>query len=193
MLTIEEAIVHHYEKANELRQEAEYMLKDSIDYEPCLECANEHEQIAKWLKELKAYKERPQGELIIREGLKEDFIETINAQGFMTTEEIISKIDNAPTVSDRYDEGFRDGYAQRFNDIEERKENNRLFRKGVRKVLSEKPKGKWIKIFENPFTNGYVCPFCGHKIQVTEQFLPEVIECESCGADMRGETNETDN
>ena len=53
MLTIEEAIVHHYEKANELRQEAEYMLKDSIDYEPCLECANEHEQLAKWLEELK--------------------------------------------------------------------------------------------------------------------------------------------
>lgn len=55
--------------------------------------------------------------------------------------------------------------------------------------LDERPHGKWIKVFENPFTNGYVCPFCGHKIQVTEQFLPEVIECEVCGADMR----ETDN
>ena len=41
-------------------------------------------------------------------------------------------------------------------------------------------------MIENPFTNGYVCPFCGHKIQVTEQFLPEVTECEACGADMRG-------
>lgn len=39
-------------------------------------------------------------------------------------------IDNAPTVSDRYDEGFRDGYAQCINDKEERKENNRLFQKG---------------------------------------------------------------
>lgn len=47
-------------------------------------------------------------------------------------------------------------------------------------------KGKWVKIFENPYTNGYVCPFCGHKIQVTEQFLTEVTECEACGADMRG-------
>jgi len=50
----------------------------------------------------------------------------------------------------------------------------------------KRPHGKWIKIFENPFTNGYVCPFCGHKIQVTEQFLPKVTECEVCGAKMDG-------
>lgn len=36
----------------------------------------------------------------------------------------------AEAVSDRYDEGFRDGYAQCINDKEERKENNRLFQKG---------------------------------------------------------------
>lgn len=39
-------------------------------------------------------------------------------------------IDNAEVVSDRYDEGFRDGYAQCINDKEEREENNRLFQKG---------------------------------------------------------------
>ena len=47
--------------------------------------------------------------------------------------------------------------------------------------------GKWVKLFENPFVNGYECPFCGHRIQVTEQFLPQVTECEGCGADMRGD------
>ena len=57
------------------------------------------------------------------------------------------------------------------------------------KALEERPHSKWVKIFENPFTNGYICPFCGHKIQVTEQFLPEVTECEVCGADMRGAEN----
>ena len=46
--------------------------------------------------------------------------------------------------------------------------------------------GKWVKIFENAFVNGYECPFCGHRIQVTEQFLPYVTECEACGSDMRG-------
>lgn len=36
----------------------------------------------------------------------------------------------AEAVSDRYDEGFRDGYAKCINDREERKENSRLFQKG---------------------------------------------------------------
>ena len=56
-MTIEEAILHCYEKANDLKNEAEHLLKDSIDYKPCLECAKEHEQLAKWLEELKDYKE----------------------------------------------------------------------------------------------------------------------------------------
>lgn len=50
--------------------------------------------------------------------------------------------------------------------------------------------GNWIKIFENPYTNGYLCPFCGHKIQVTEQFISQVTECEVCGAIMEGVQNE---
>jgi ribosomal protein L37AE/L43A len=54
------------------------------------------------------------------------------------------------------------------------------------RVESKRTQGKWIKIFENPFTNGYICPFCGHKIQVTEQFLPQVTECEVCGAELKG-------
>lgn len=43
---------------------------------------------------------------------------------------LLKNNEQVPTVSDRYDEGFRDGYAQCINDKEERKENNRLFRKG---------------------------------------------------------------
>ena len=52
---------------------------------------------------------------------------------------------------------------------------------------STRPQGEWIKIFETPFTNGYICSLCGHKIQVTDQFLPKVTECEGCGAEMKGE------
>ena len=78
------------------------------------------------------------GDLISREALKE----VIKANHYllsaknnstdygMFTTGIIQAIDNAPAVSDRYDEGFRDGYHKCFNDIEERKENSRLFRKG---------------------------------------------------------------
>lgn len=62
-MTLEEAIVHCKEKAKELRTEAE-QLRDigevmSSPKQPynkpvknCLECANEHEQLADWLEEL---------------------------------------------------------------------------------------------------------------------------------------------
>ena len=168
MLTIEEAIVHHYEKANELRQEAEYMLKDSIDYEPCLECANEHEQLAKWLEELKAYKERPQvvlfaeniteeekqkliaefkavmdnakltvepdtpeGDLISRSALKEAICKLSNDNpsyyytGYLLDrEKVLDEIDNAPTVEDRYAEGYSDGYLDGMSGADMRGEEN---------------------------------------------------------------------
>lgn len=89
--------------------------------------------------------------------------------------EVIMTINNAPTVllQDIYQEGYYDGHLEGY----------------TKAINEERPQGEWIKIFENPFTNGYICPFCGHKIQVTEQFLPKVTECESCGADMRGDNN----
>lgn len=82
----------------------------------------------------------------------------------------IEAIDNALTVAVNCKDcdGYEAGYSAGLKD-------------------AEKPTGKWIKIFSNPFTNGYVCSICGHRIQVTEQFLPKVTECEGCGADMRGE------
>ena len=114
-------------------------------------------------------------DLISREALKNEFRAICRCAE--TVEELANTmedaIDNASPVETSkieykaYYEGFKDGVEQ-----------------GIR--LSDRPQGKWIKIFENPFTNGYVCPFCGHKIQVTEQFLPQVTECESCGADMKG-------
>ena len=58
MSNLEEAIAHCKEKAEELRQKAGfetdylcYMMSDSERTE-CLECANEHEQLADWLTKL---------------------------------------------------------------------------------------------------------------------------------------------
>lgn len=71
-MTIDEAIKHCEEKAKELREEAEHEKQNQLnkvkmfnghfpaDYtkaNKCLECANEHEQLAEWLKELKRYRE----------------------------------------------------------------------------------------------------------------------------------------
>lgn len=83
-------------------------------------------QILKAVKNGIPYEEGSQGDLISRSYLRQ-MIPTPIEDEYKYVHQII---DNAPTVSDRYDEGFRDGYAQCFNDKEERKENSRLFQKG---------------------------------------------------------------
>lgn len=57
MLTLDEAIKHCEEKAKELKKDYERAVALNIPSEGCLECANEHEQLAEWLKELKRYRE----------------------------------------------------------------------------------------------------------------------------------------
>lgn len=64
-MTLDEAITHAREVAEEQRKDngkceykAEYGCKGCADYysKPCIECAEEHEQLAEWLEELKALK-----------------------------------------------------------------------------------------------------------------------------------------
>jgi hypothetical protein len=62
-MTLIEAIKHCEEKAEELREQAgfdtdneRYRMSES-EKAACLKCAEEHEQLAEWLKELKAYKD----------------------------------------------------------------------------------------------------------------------------------------
>lgn len=60
MLSLEEAIKHCEEVAEENEKDAEQLKRfrgtqDMISH--CYECAEEHKQLAEWLKELNAYKE----------------------------------------------------------------------------------------------------------------------------------------
>lgn len=68
MMTLEEAIRHCEEKAKEQKAKAEsniietteegwIRVYDGKEYDDCLKCAKEHEQLAEWLKELKDYRE----------------------------------------------------------------------------------------------------------------------------------------
>lgn len=66
MLSIDEAIAHAREVAEEQRKDngkceykAEYGCKGCADYysKPCIECAEEHEQLAEWLELLKWYQQ----------------------------------------------------------------------------------------------------------------------------------------
>ena len=65
-MSIDEAIAHAREVAEKQRKDndnceykAEYGCKGCADYysKPCIECAEEHEQLADWLEELKDYRE----------------------------------------------------------------------------------------------------------------------------------------
>lgn len=61
-MTLDEAIKHCEEKAAELREYSDVLSETSTtpkgkEISNCLECAEEHEQLAEWLKELKDYRE----------------------------------------------------------------------------------------------------------------------------------------
>ena len=55
--TLEEAIKHCHEKAEELRESADLCMLGTEIRNECLECAKEHEQLAEWLTELKERRE----------------------------------------------------------------------------------------------------------------------------------------
>lgn len=58
MMTIEEAIKHCEEVAGEQEKKAKAQNPFYAEtMKKCFECANEHRQLAEWLKELKAYKD----------------------------------------------------------------------------------------------------------------------------------------
>lgn len=64
-MTLEEAIIHCEEVAEIKRKQAENgdWEKGSPTECDCLECAEEHRQLAEWLKELRAFRERaPKGD-----------------------------------------------------------------------------------------------------------------------------------
>lgn len=55
-MELDEAIAHCEEKAEEQRRWATSLENESIERGACLECAYEHEQLADWLRELKAFR-----------------------------------------------------------------------------------------------------------------------------------------
>ena len=66
-LTLDEAIKHAKEVAKTNRAEATYNFPNLKEYyDNCLECANQHNQLAEWLEELKSYKEAEEQGLLVR-------------------------------------------------------------------------------------------------------------------------------
>lgn len=155
-MTLDEAIKHCEEKAKELREQP---FKEKMNIEEvadCEECAEEHEQLAEWLKELKAYRESPKGDLIDREALKKAIAESEPCCDVWR-----DIVDNAPAVEyPFYQEAYQTGFEEGKN---------------------ARPQGKWKDHSEE----GYVeCPFCEH-LTNCEDNIDELHYCWNCGAYMR--------
>lgn len=68
-LTLENAISHAKEVAEKNYRGAKFESIDSVDDDiktNCIKCAEEHEQLVKWLEELKFYKEAEEQGLLVR-------------------------------------------------------------------------------------------------------------------------------
>ena len=209
-MTLDEAIKHCEEKAKEQKEKATAIARAKepfYKYAECAECAKDHEQLAEWLKELKAYKETPQvvlfadgmteeekqkliaefkavmdnADLISRSALKENLRE--NHYFGMFTENICEVIDNAPTVETYTEEDMKRTIKENFDLGYEMAKNK-----------YERPKGEWI---EKPITEKFgignftrhavVCSVCEGSGEDSEGIPQKTNFCPNCGADMRGE------
>ena len=57
-MTLDEAIAHAREVAEDKRADADWKFRHGrLNADDCISCAEEHEQLAEWLEELKAYRE----------------------------------------------------------------------------------------------------------------------------------------
>lgn len=68
-LTLEEAIAHAKEVAEKNYRCTDFESIDSVDDDikiNCIKCAEEHEQLAEWLEELKSYKDLEEQGLLVR-------------------------------------------------------------------------------------------------------------------------------
>ena len=106
-MTLDEAIKHAREKAEEQRKDNDtcvvkegYGCKDCAYYysKPCIECAEEHEQLAEWLEELKMYKSLSPRELVSAK----------------------QKNDRAIEYSKGFDFGYKTAYSKAIDDLTEK-------------------------------------------------------------------------
>ena len=104
-MTIDEAIAHVRELAKTKYRESAVIMIDGNNsfetkskYNTCIECAEEHEQLAEWLEELKMYKSLAPRELVSEK----------------------QKNDRAMEYSKGFDYGFKTGYNKAIDDFAEK-------------------------------------------------------------------------
>ena len=113
-MTLEEAIKHCEEKADELNKEVlnQANLCNAREMADCQECARDHEQLAEWLKELKAYKDSEPPVIKINPNLTNEEVERLMREFQERKSGVLLEFDTFAGVDKGYSQGFVDGYLQ---------------------------------------------------------------------------------
>ena len=108
-MTLDEAILHAREVAERNRKQYKNCPSDRTDirYQTCEECAEEHEQLAEWLEELKSYREHIFSGKMTQKMLKEEYNKAIDTfatkiKKYMETTEQATYIDEINNGNDNY-------------------------------------------------------------------------------------------
>lgn len=100
-MTIDEAIIHAREVASEQKRRSGACVQNDSEcdkFSTCLKCAEEHDQLAEWLEELKMYKSLAPRELVSEK----------------------QKNDRAIEYNKGFDYGFNTGYNKAIDDFAEK-------------------------------------------------------------------------
>lgn len=94
-MTLEDAIAHAKEVAEKNYRGADFESLDSVDDDikaNCVKCAEEHKQLAKWLEELKSYKEAEEQGLLVRLPYNNGALYSVNYSSKTIAENVIIEI-----------------------------------------------------------------------------------------------------
>lgn len=168
-MTIDEAIKHAEEVAEEKENEAQDLEYFKLDWKyeakQCSKCAKEHRQLAEWLKELKQLREQTRW-VPVSDGLPEDS----ESEGNMEDIELVIKIPQ---------KWFDDMVREEFTDIDE------LCAVIQHGTLQPKT-GRWIftKTILDKYGCTAECPSCHKKWKTYDEIRWEKENkfCPNCGA-----------
>ena len=80
-MTLDEAIAHAREVANEQKRRSGICVQNNSEcdkFSACLKCSEEHEQLAEWLEELKSYRASVFSGYMTQKMLKEEYNKAID-------------------------------------------------------------------------------------------------------------------
>jgi hypothetical protein len=202
-MTIDEAIKHAEEVAEKNERRAESVRNrpiSSADFyneeESCSKCAEEHRQLAVWLKELKAYRDQGGDAISRQKALDTTLCDGIYCDecSFHTCEDgqdrclLLERIKKLPSVTPKWKsedvaKAFQLGMALGFG--EKYDEMDKVMEEVKKAVTPHSKMGKWIndkcsvcgkgiedliaspEWYRNEEPN--FCPFCGIKIEEVEE------------------------